>query len=74
MIETLLLTRPKDSAGGDSGPTKDEIVRDKAIEINKSLPDDYIMIDVRSKVKNLKGKTILKEKRGFDVPLNIFLF
>ena len=39
MIETLMITRPKDSGSG-GGKTREEIVSDKASELRSKVPEE----------------------------------
>ena len=74
MINTVMETRPKDSSVG-GGKTREEIVQDKAKEMLKNLPVDYLDLEVREGVTKLGGpnpKT--NPEKGMTVPLNIFLY
>lgn len=74
MINTLIDTQPKDSGGG-SGKSKEEEVKEKLEkDLLPSLPQQFVMIDVLDRLKNLKGPRGLGEPGKNDtIPLNIFL-
>jgi dynein heavy chain len=67
-------TQPKtgDTSSGVS-ITRDEVVRQKAVDILAKLPKDYIEAEVRPLIAKLKGPPGSSDK-GFQAPLNIFLF
>jgi dynein heavy chain len=72
MISTLLETQPKD-AGGGSGKSREEEVKDKIQkELIQLLPPDFIPADVDERLEVLKGPKGLSDK-GKGIPLNIFL-
>lgn len=71
MVITIMDTRPKESSGG-GGKTREEIVKDKAMELLAKLPIDYNPIEVRELIKKLSGPKALGAS-GYAVPLNIFL-
>jgi len=71
MIDTLLDTQPKD-AGGGSGKSREEEVKDKLQkDLLPSLPPDFVWLDVLDRLKSLKGPRGLGDPE--TVPLNIFL-
>lgn len=72
MIDCVSETRPKDSGGG-GGKTKEEIVQEKAKELLGKLPPNFEEPEIRSAIVKLAGPKALTDK-GFNVPLNIFLF
>lgn len=74
MIDTLLDIQPKE-AGGGSGKSREEEVKDKLQkELMPMLPPDYIEMEIREKLKVTKGPKGLGEPGKMDlVPLNIFL-
>mmetsp|Transcript_11627 Transcript_11627/g.17624 ORF Transcript_11627/g.17624 Transcript_11627/m.17624 type:complete len:694 (+) Transcript_11627:3247-5328(+) len=74
MINTLLDTQPKE-AGGGSGKSREEEVRDKLEkELLPQLPPDFIWLEVTDRLKVLKGPKGLGEPGKNDtIPLNIFL-
>jgi len=74
MINVLLETMPKDSGGG--GLSREDIVKEKIEkELLPQLPQDFIMIDVEERLRNLKGPRGLGESGQYHlIPLNIFLF
>lgn len=71
LINTIKETRPKDSSGG-TGPSREEMVSDKAKELLNKLPPDYIESDVEDYIRKLFGPKNYGEK-GRNVPLNVFL-
>jgi len=75
MINVLLDTMPKD-AGGGGGMSKEDLVKEKIEkELLPMLPQDFIMMDVNDRLKNLKGPRGLGESGQYHlIPLNIFLF
>lgn len=72
MIDTIIETRPKDSAGG-GGKTREELVQEKSREILQKIPSLYKLNEVRESIGKLPAPKPLTG-RGFGVPLNIFLF
>lgn len=52
MIDTVIETRPKESAVG-GGKTREEIVAEKAAELLAKLPPDYNINEVKKIVGNL---------------------
>merc|ERR1719284_727993 len=75
MINILLDTMPKE-AGGSGGMSREDIVKEKIEkELLPQLPQDFIMIDVEERLRNLKGPRGLGESGQYHlIPLNIFLF
>ena len=71
MINTIMETRPKDSASG-GGKTREEQVQDKVRELLSKLPPDYVENEVRDQIRKLPGPRNLAEK-GMQLPLNVFL-
>jgi dynein heavy chain len=72
MIATIVETQPKD-AGGGSGKSMDEIVKDLALELLGKMPPDFVEEIFRATIGKLKGPPGTPDK-GFAAPLNIFLF
>lgn len=72
MIDTIIETRPKDSAGG-GGKTREELVQEKSREILQKIPSVYKITEVKENIRKLPAPKPLTDK-GFNVPLNIFLF
>eukprot|EP00927_Polykrikos_kofoidii_P046386 TRINITY_DN40623_c0_g2_i1.p1 TRINITY_DN40623_c0_g2~~TRINITY_DN40623_c0_g2_i1.p1 ORF type:complete len:3637 (-),score=783.39 TRINITY_DN40623_c0_g2_i1:390-10571(-) len=72
MIATIVETQPKDS-GGAGGKTMDEVVKDQALDYLSKMPPDFIEEIFRSTITKLKGPPATSDK-GFQAPLNIFLF
>ena len=71
MIAVLIDTQPKDSGGG-SGKSREEEVKEKIEkELLPQLPPDFIILDVRERLKHLKGPRGIGDPE--TVPLNIFL-
>jgi len=66
MIATLDATQPKGggSSSGD-GPSREDIVYEKADELLEKLPPDFVPDDYIARIKSLGG---------LEVPLNIFLY
>lgn len=64
MLATLSETQPKQSSGG-SGRSMDDVVMEKAGELQSKLPEDYIEDDYKVKIRKLGG---------LSEPLNIFLY
>ncbi|CAG9316033.1 unnamed protein product [Blepharisma stoltei] len=74
VLATIQMTQPKES-DASSGKSRDDIVHEYVLEYLSKLPADYIEADVRDMVRRLTGpKGLDKEKNGFKIPLNIFLF
>jgi hypothetical protein len=75
MIDTLLDIQPKDSGGGGSGKSREEEVKDKLVkDLIPMLPPDYIELEIREKLKVIKGPKGLGEPGKMDfILLNIFL-
>jgi len=73
MINVLVDTMPKESSGG-SGKSREEEVKEKLQnELIKSLPQDFLEVEVDEKLKSLKGPKSLSDT-GKNIPLNVFLF
>jgi dynein heavy chain len=72
MLSTIQETQPKDSGGGD-GKSPDEIVKEKCAELLTKMPVDFIEEIFRAEVAKLIGPPGTPDK-GFNAPLNIFLF
>jgi dynein heavy chain len=64
-VNVMSDTQPKESGGG-GGATREDVVMEKASELLKQLPEDYIEDDYMSKIRGKLG--------GMKIPLNIFLF
>lgn len=74
ILATIQMTQPKESDVG-GGKSRDDIVHEYVLENLSKMPTDYIEADVRDLVRRLSGpKGLDKEKNGFKIPLNIFLF
>lgn len=71
MLDTILTTQPKEG-GSSSGKGRNEIVKERCIELKGKVPPDYIMAQVNEDVKKLCGPKGTSEK-GKAVPLNNFL-
>merc|ERR1712054_489659 len=65
-------TQPKDSGGG-GGKSRDEIVKDIALDYLSKMPPDFVEEIFRAQITKLKGPPGVADK-GFGAPLNIFLF
>jgi len=72
MIATIIETQPKDS-GGSGGKSMDEIVKDQCNDLMSKMPEDFIEEIFRAQITKLKGPPNIPDK-GFNAPLNIFLF
>jgi len=78
MINTLLDIQPKESSGG-GGKSREEEVKDKLEkELLPNLPQDFNPMDVKEKLRTLKGPKGLAESANkaegmSTIPLNIFL-
>jgi len=73
MIATIIETQPKD-AGGGSGKTVDEIVKEQAQDLTSKMPPDFVEEIFRAQIQKLKGAPLPSTDKGFAAPLNIFLF
>jgi dynein heavy chain len=75
LLTAIQDTQPKDSggAGKSAAKSRDEIVKEKALEILSKLPQDFIEEEFRAKINKHKGAPGTTDK-GFQAPLNIFLF
>lgn len=71
MIFTILETRPKEASTG-AGKTREEIVKEKSLDLLSKMPLDYNEGEVRELIKKLSGPKALGAV-GYSVPLNIFL-
>lgn len=65
MLATLAETQPKQSASSGDGPSREDIVFDKAGELLDKLPANYVEDEVKARIEKLGG---------LEQPLNIFLF
>jgi len=72
MIATIVETQPKDS-GGSGGKSMDDIVKEQALDLLGKMPPDFVEEIFRAQITKLKGPPIVSDK-GFNAPLNIFLF
>merc|ERR1719198_1738613 len=72
MIATIIETQPKDTGGG-AGKSVDEIVKDIAKDYTSKMPPDFVEEIFRATITKLKGPPGCSDK-GFNAPLNIFLF
>lgn len=70
MIDTLIDTAPK-SAGGGSGKTKEEEVKDLCASLSKQLPDDFIEVEYKESLSRLSIPKGLSANK--NVPLSVFL-
>merc|ERR1719221_273480 len=73
MFSTIMETQPKDS-GGSHGKSMDEIVKEQTSELLGKMPPDFVEEIFRAQIRKLKGPGGHCQDRGFDAPLNIFLF
>jgi dynein heavy chain len=72
MIATIIETQPKE-AGGGSGKTMDEIVKDQCMDLLSKMPENFVEEVFRASIMKLKGAPNTSDK-GLGAPLNIFLF
>merc|ERR1711871_470663 len=68
MLETIVDIQPKDSGGGDGGPTRDEIVLAQAAKMLQEMPKAFNPVEVRKNIEKLNGGANAQPK-----PLNIHL-
>ena len=74
MLATLIDTQPKESATSGGLSREDEVKKNIEEVYLKDLPVDYIEINVYEKILLKKGPSRISDKKGMDVPLNVFLF
>merc|ERR1711990_696950 len=72
MINVLVDTMPKESAGAGGRSREDEVKDKLNNELIKLLPADFIEIEVNEKLRTLRGPKTLPGT-GMDIPLNVFL-
>jgi dynein heavy chain len=65
LFTTLGDTQPKGGGGGGDGPSREDIVADKATELLGRMPEHYVEEEYKVKINKLGG---------LAVPLNIFLY
>jgi len=68
VLQTVIDVQPKDSGGGDGGPTREEIVLDQASLFLSQMPAAYDFVAVRKALEKLNGGANLMPK-----PLTIHL-
>jgi len=68
MLYTIVSIQPKDSGGGDGGPTRDEIVLEQAAKMLRDMPKAFNPVEVRKGIEKLNGGPSAPPK-----PLNIHL-
>jgi len=68
MLLTIVSIQPKDSGGGDGGPTRDEIVLEQCAKMLQDMPKSFNFVEVRKQVEKLNGGANAPPK-----PLNIHL-
>lgn len=68
MLATIIDIQPKDSGGGDGGPTRDEVVLMAAERMLKEMPSNFNPVNVRKCIEKLNGGEKAQPK-----PLNIHL-
>jgi dynein heavy chain len=71
MLGTIMMTQPKEGAS-TGGKGRNEIVKEKAQELQGKMPPQYVWIEVLEETKRLGGPKGSSEK-GKGVPLNNFL-
>merc|ERR1719159_245421 len=72
MLATIIETQPKDTGGG-SGKSVDEVVKEQCLNLLDQMPPDFVEEIFRAQITKLKGPPGCGDK-GFQAPLNIFLF
>jgi len=72
MLATIIETQPKDTGGG-SGKSVDEVVKEQCLNLLDQMPPDFVEEIFRAQIAKLKGPPNCGDK-GFQAPLNIFLF
>jgi dynein heavy chain len=73
LLSTIQETQPKEGASSSGGKTRDELVKEKALEILSKMPPDFVEEVYRAQIGKHKGPPGTSDK-GFQAPLNIFLF
>jgi dynein heavy chain len=68
MIETIMNIQPKDSGGGDGGPTREEQVLAQADQMLANMPKSFDMVQVKKDIQKLNGGANAQPK-----PLNVHL-
>jgi dynein heavy chain len=68
LLAQVVDIQPKDSGGGDGGPSRDDIVLEAAGKMLKDMPKAFNMIEVRKQIEKLNGGATAQPK-----PLNIHL-
>jgi len=68
MLFTVIGIQPKDSGGGDGGPTRDEIVLEAAARMLQEMPPAFNKVAIRKGIEKLNGGASAQPK-----PLNIHL-
>jgi len=68
MLATIIDIQPKDSGGGDGGPTRDEVVLAQSATMLKEMPKAFNPVNVRKCIEKLNGGASAQPK-----PLNIHL-
>merc|ERR1719160_1164523 len=72
MLATIIETQPKDTGGG-AGKSVDEVVKEQCLNLLEQMPPDFVEEIFRAQITKLKGPPNCGDK-GFQAPLNIFLF
>ena len=73
LLTSIQETQPKEGGAVTEGKSRDEVVKEKAIEILGKMPKDFVEEIFRVQISKLKGPPGTSDK-GFSAPLNIFLF
>ena len=73
LLATIQETQPKEGGSSGAGKSRDEVVREKAVDILAKMPPDFVEEVFRVQISKLKGPAGTTDK-GFQAPLNIFLF
>jgi dynein heavy chain len=71
MLNTISMTQPKEGGAG-AGKSRDDVIIEKVHELLGKMPADYAEADFRDRIKNMKAKNL--PDKGFNIPLNVFLF
>ena len=73
LLTAIQDTQPKQSGASSSSKSSDEIVKEKALDILSKLPPDFDEETFRAQIAKHKGAPGTAD-RGFQAPLNVFLF
>jgi dynein heavy chain, axonemal len=65
LLDTIIETQPKQTGAVEGGKSREETVLDKCLELQSTIPDNYIEDEYEERIGQMGG---------FSVPLNIFLY